>query len=469
MPIPFGRWSSWFRQSVVGSLLRFLSPVLYWVAYVWRRLLRRTTFIAITGSLGKTTAKECLGQMLSRDFRTFRSVGTQNAGQLLSLNLLRVRPWHRFAVIELATRAPGELAPASLQVRPDIAIVLGVAPAHIRSYASLDDIAREKMQILTGLKPGGLAILNGDDTRIDQIPVDPRYRVARFGTARTDLQLRACTISSCWPERLSFVAVAGDERVEVRTRMVGEHWVPSILGALLAARHCGLALRRCSKALEEVPPSRGKMEPVLLPGGAVVIRDEYNASPRSYDAALQVMAQASARRRITVAGDMSDCKEKERKRLRDLGRRVAAVSELALFVGKSSHHARKGALQAGLPESAVVCRTLPADAASFLAAELRSGDLVLIKGWTSQHLERLVFEQVGGVRCWIRSCHKTIQCDTCWRLGLSKAAHEKLQSCPVTESPPVHFEAVFGSHRLTESVGSTSRHSPAATEGKEDG
>ncbi len=451
----------------MGSLLRFIRPLLYWVAYVWRRLLTRTTFIAITGSLGKTTAKECLGSMLSRDYRTFRSVGTQNAGQLLSLNLLRVRPWHRFAVIELATRAPGQLAPASLQVRPDIAIVLGVAPTHIRSYASLDDIAREKMQILKGLKPGGLAILNGDDTRIDQIPVDSRYRVVRFGTARSDLQLRARAISSRWPERLSFVAVAGDERIEVRTRMVGEHWVPSILGALLAARHCGLDLRRCANALEEVPPSRGKMEPVLLPGGAVVIRDEYNASPRSYDAALEVLAQASARRRITVAGDMSDCKDKERKRLRDLGRRVASVSELALFVGKNSHHARKGALQAGLPESAVVCRTIPADAASFLASELRSGDLVLIKGWTSQHLERLVFQQVGGVRCWLRSCHKTIQCDTCWRLGLSKVAHEKLQPCPVTESPPARFEASGGSHRHTESVGSTSRHTPATTEGKE--
>ncbi|MEJ2083623.1 MAG: Mur ligase family protein [Acidobacteriota bacterium] len=110
MPFRFERWHFWFRQVFFARLLGLLGPVLYWAAYAWRRLLRGTTFIAITGSLGKTTAKDCLAAILGDHYSTFRTVGTQNARRLLSLNLLRVRPWHRFAVLEVARR-PTECLP----------------------------------------------------------------------------------------------------------------------------------------------------------------------------------------------------------------------------------------------------------------------------------------------------------------------------------------------------------------------
>ncbi|MEJ2079161.1 MAG: UDP-N-acetylmuramoyl-tripeptide--D-alanyl-D-alanine ligase [Acidobacteriota bacterium] len=462
MPFRFERWHFWFRQVFFARLLGLLGPVLYWAAYAWRRLLRGTTFIAITGSLGKTTAKDCLAAILGDHYSTFRTVGTQNARRLLSLNLLRVRPWHRFAVLEVATREPGTLAPASSQVRPDVAIVLGAAPTHIRNYASLDEIAHEKMQILQGLKPGGLVILNGDDARLNAFPVDPRFRVEKFGTG-SGLQLRASSISSRWPDRLSFLAIDGDTSAEVRTRMVGTHWVPSVLAAMLAARHCGIDLRRSAEVLQNVPPSRGKMEPVLLPGGAVVIRDEYNASPRSYDAALKVLEQARAGRRIAVFGDVSDTNDKTMRRLRRLGQRAAEVCEFALFVGESGHHSRYGALQGGLPESSVFCCTLPEEAASFLAGELRPGDVVLVKGWTSQHLERLTFAQVGAVACWTAHCRKTIQCDTCWKLGVSSAERAKLKPAQTLLSSPAGTGRSSGPPGLSGAIGSKTR-TPSSAE-----
>lgn len=425
MPFRLGRWYLWFRQVVARLFLHAFEPVLYRIAFVWRRLLWRTRFIAITGSLGKTTAKDALAAILALDHRAFGSVGTQNARRLVSLNLLRVRPWHRFAVIELGTAGPGQLIRPAVQVRPDVAIILGVAPTHIRNYRSLEDIAREKMQLLEGLKPGGLVVINGDEPLLEAIPMDPALRVTRFGLG-PGLDLRAEAITSRWPDRLSFQAVAGESRIPIRTRLVGEHWVPALLSALLAARSCGVELRRAGEALQALSPCRGRLEPVALPGGAIVIRDEYNASPFSYDAALKVLEQARAGRRIAVFGDMNDTKDKIGRRLRRLGRRAAEICDLAVFVGDNSHHARVGALRAGLSESSAVCRTDPAEAAAFLAKELRPGDLVLIKGWLCQHLERLVLAQFGTVDCWVRQCHKLIQCDICWKLGLTAVERNRL-------------------------------------------
>lgn len=399
-------------------VLRVLRPIVFLAAAVWRRLLRRTFFIAITGSLGKTTAKECLAAVLSTQARTFGSVGTQNAGRLLSLNLLRVRPWHRFAVIELGTRSPGELARSSMQVRPDLAIVLGVAPTHTRNYASLDEIAAEKMQILRGLRPGGSVILNGDDPHLRGVPIPTHCRVARFGNS-PDTSLRAESIASDWPGRLTFRAVAEDTAAQVRTRLLGTHWVPSILATLLAARHCGIDLTEAADAIGTVPPSRGRLEPVELPNGAVIVRDEYNASPYSYEAALAVLQQARNQRRIAVLGDMTDNKDKVKRRLRKLGRRVATLCDVAVFVGPNAHHARAGAIAAGMPESAVLCSPHAAAASAVLQRELRAGDVVLVKGWTSLHLERLTFAQVGTVGCWMPNCLKRIQCDVCWKLSLT--------------------------------------------------
>src|SRR5258706_6829832 len=215
------------------------SQVLLLLARLWRPLLFRTKFIAITGSVGKSTCKECLAAILSAHFPTAKTLFNQNDRDGVPRTVLRVRPWHRFAVVGVATDYPGLVRRSARLLRPDISIVLAIAGTHSQTFATLDDIAAEKAQLLEAQSTGGTAILNGDDPRVRAMAAHCRPRVRTFGlSGGTDL--RADEIRSQWPGRLSLRAHMRaenmrSETVLVNTNLVGEHWVNSVLAALLAA------------------------------------------------------------------------------------------------------------------------------------------------------------------------------------------------------------------------------------------
>lgn len=406
----------WARQQFLGRILGFLQPLIYAAAYLWRRLLFRTTFIAITGSLGKTTAKECLADVLAAQFPTARSYRNQNAGFVVYLNLLRVRPWHRFAVIELATDKPGCLARMARLVHPDVAVIIGVARTHTKNYRSLEDTAAEKARLLEGLRPGGLAVLNGDDARVSAMAGKGRLRSRRFGTTPS-CDLWVDQVSARWPQRLSFRAHLGSESLPVETQMVGAHLLPSVLAALATATGCGLSLEEAARAIRRAEPFPGRMQPVSIPSGAIFLRDEYNGSQDSLLPALRVLEEATAARRVLVAADFSDCSWKPRKRLSELGRDAARVAELAIFIGERASHACKAAVAAGMPPENVREFSTLEETAGFLRGELSSGDLVLLRGRHCDQLSRLMFAQLGQVKCWKALCYKGMMCDICWELG----------------------------------------------------
>ena len=402
----------------MGRALSKGFPVLYWFAYLWRSLLTRTCFIAVTGSFGKTTVKEELARALSTRYRTFRSHRTQNAESLLVLNILRVRPWHQFAVIETATSKPGQMSPAARLVRPDIAVITGIGGAHAVNYSSMEEVASEKMELLKQVRTGGTAIINGDEPTLATAGERGRFQILRFGLDRR-FDLHASEIRSDWPGRLSLVVADGNESLQVQTRLVGSHWVPSVLAGILAARVCGITLKESVRAVESVQPFQARMQPVRLPNGATIIRDEYNAAEDSYRESFEFFGRARASRKIAIVSDYHS-RRKRRRRLRHLGRQAAATSDLVLFIGESAGHSRGAAIEAGIDPSAAHCFTTPVEAASWLKGKLRPGDLVLLKGRPYDHLTRLVFAQVGSVQCWKNTCPKRYLCDICWELGMPK-------------------------------------------------
>jgi len=163
------------------------------------------------------------------------------------------------------------------------------------------------------------------------------------------------------------------------------------------------------------------MQPVQLPSGAIVIRDEYNGSPSSFRTALEFFELAEAERKILVAGDYSDSAVKRRRRLARLGRTAASLCDLAIFIGEHSHHSRIGAIQAGMDTSKALNFSYPQDALSLLQKELREGDLVMLKSRSNDHFSRLLFAQVGEVLCWRPTCPERFLCDICWQLGCDKS------------------------------------------------
>jgi UDP-N-acetylmuramoyl-tripeptide--D-alanyl-D-alanine ligase len=406
----------YFKPHPTGTPPEALSLALKVLAAAWRRLLFRTTFIAITGSLGKTTAKECLAGLLASRAPTISSWRNQNNGAGVSASILRVRPWHRFAVIELGTHQPGVIAAASRLVRPDIAVVLTVARTHTDRLRTLEEIAAEKAGILAGVAPTGTVLLNGDAPLIRQI-ADQTDRVVRFFGTSQDLDFRADQVSADWPERLQFRFHHGNESIMVKTPYVGAHWVTSSLAALAVARICGLELEAIPALLAQTTPFDARMEPVRMPNGAVFLRDEYNASVDSFVPAFEVMRRAHAHRRVLVLSDLSDSLQRQRRRANLLGRKAAEAAETAVFVGESAARARRAAMEAGMAHENVHAFVALQDAAEFLKDFLRPDDLVLLKGRATHHLSRLFFAQLGPVDCWKPVCSKTMLCDICRELG----------------------------------------------------
>ena len=396
-------------RSALADLAR---PLL---AYAWRRLMVRTTVIAITGSVGKTTCKDSLATVLSTAGATHKTLNNQNDETGVPRTLLAIRPWHRFAVVEVGTGTPGQIKRLARMVKPDVAIVLSVARTHTNKFATLEDTAEEKSQLLSYVSRRGTAILNADDVRVRRMAQRCRGRVLLYGQT-PDSDFVAERIESHWPGRLTFSLRSADGRADVRTQLVGTHWLSSVLAALAAARVCGVPLDVSASAVGRVAPVAGRMQPIRLPNGATVVRDEENGSPDTFSAMVKVMREAQATRCVLVMSDLSDSKANPRRRQRDFGKLAAELTQLAVFVGDHGHHAARAAAQAGMDQTA--CRVIPnlQLAAAFLKRELREGDLVFLKGRATDHLSRILFAQFGPIGCWTETCRIHRICDLCTRL-----------------------------------------------------
>lgn len=389
--------------------------LLYLLAYLWRLLLFRTTFIAITGSVGKTTTKECIAAIFSVHFRTAKTLYNQNDNYGVPRTILRVRPWHRFAVVEVGTAQPGSMSKLARLVRPHLAIVLAIARAHTNFFKTLDDTAMEKAHILESVPKYGFAILNADDPRVRKMADGRRCKVKTFGKS-TSVDLWADEVSSKWPARLTLRVHTESETHLVKTNLVGEQWVNSILASLLAARTYGIPVKAAATELERVEPFTARMQPVLLPSGATILRDESDGLPDPLEAALKVLKESCATRRVLVMSDISDSRDRTRDRLRQLGKVASQISDLAVFIGESGHHAVKAAIASGMKPECVLDFKDLYRASLYLQSELRSGDLVLLKGRATDHLSRVFFAQLGPIGCWKTKCRKTFVCDFCEEL-----------------------------------------------------
>ena len=406
----------WLRREIVDRLLFHGRPVVCALAFVWRRLLFRTTFVAITGSLGKTTARECVAACLASRFPTSCPRGDTNADGWLALGVLRVRPWHRFAVFEVAAGAPGRIAGRLPFIRPDIAVVLSVTRTHTTAYSTLDACAAEKGQLVAGLRPGGVAVLNADDPRVTAMTPPDGCFVRRFGTG-AEADLLGQVIDARWPARLSLRASWAGQTETVHTRLVGEHWLPAVLASLAVACHAGLTLRQAAVALGKVAPLTGRMQPIRLPGGATVLRDDYNAPIDTLDAGLRVLEGVTGTRRILLVTDFSDSGTHRRLRLRYLAQAAARSTDVAIFVGRNARYGGRQAVEAGMAPERVHDFDSLEETARFLRSELGLGDLLLLKGRTTDHATRVFHALLGPIRCWKTACRRRVPCDLCWELG----------------------------------------------------
>jgi UDP-N-acetylmuramoyl-tripeptide--D-alanyl-D-alanine ligase len=363
------------------------------------RALGRMKIVAITGSNGKTTTKNLLRAVLSAEGPTVAPEGSFNNHVGAPISMLRVEAPTEYLVVEMGASHVGEIARLISIVTPDIGIVLKVGLAHAGEFGGIEAVQRAKAEMVTDLPPDAVALLHGDDPRVDEMAGMTRARVVRFGVGETN-DLRADDVQAT-AGGTTFDYLADGERHPVSLHILGEHHVTNALAALGAARELGIPAARAIAAIESVPRAeRWRME-VLEPGnGVTVINDAYNASPDSTAAALKTLAQITRGgpgRSIAVLGEMAELGEYAREEHDRLGRLVVRlnISQLVVVGERARHiHAAAGLEGSWDGESVFVA---DADAAyDLLRGELRAGDVVLVKSSKSAGL-RFLGDRLGGV------------------------------------------------------------------------
>ncbi len=400
------------RREAAFVLLHYLRPLTSAVARLYQRLwLRKTNLVVVVGSLGKTTTTRAIMAALGSgpDPKV-----EWNGAATVPLCLLAIPPSQRTGVLEVGIDGPGQMAPIMRPVHPDIVVVTSIASEHSRSFGSLEATRQEKAEAVRVLPPSGAAILNGDDPNVLWMASQTRARVVTFGFGEAN-RVRATQARIAWPEGTRFrLHVAGVER-DASVRLLGRHMVYAALAAVAVALEEGHALDDVLPRLAELVPTASRMALRPLPGGALLLADDFKNTLETIDAALDVLEQIPAARKIVVIGPVADAYGPKLTHCREVARRIGRMAQLAVIVGGYKEY-KGGLRQGGLPSECV--RDVGSDyrkAVEILRAELRPGDVVLIKGRSDQRLERIGLALEGKTVCCPRiSCHfRMTRCESC--------------------------------------------------------
>ncbi|WP_448640006.1 UDP-N-acetylmuramoyl-tripeptide--D-alanyl-D-alanine ligase [Geodermatophilus sp. URMC 63] len=350
--------------------------------------------VGITGSSGKTSTKDLLGQVLAAAGPTVSPPGSYNNDIGLPLTVLSADADTRYLVLEMGARGLGHIARLCAVARPDIGVVLNVGSAHLGEFGSADVIAQAKGELVEALPESGTAVLNADDPRVAGMAPRTRARVVTTGRS-PGADVRADDVTLDEAARARFTLVAGGERHPVALRVVGEHQVANALSAAAAAIAAGTGPDAVAAALSAAEPrSRWRMEVTRRPDGVTVVNDAYNANPESMRAALAALAGMPAAHRVAVLGGMAELGPGATGEHERLGRdAVAAGVDLLVAVGPDAAGMVRGARAAGARDGqgATGAVSVPDRAAAreLLSEVLVPGDVVLVKASRSHGLELL--------------------------------------------------------------------------------
>lgn len=343
--------------------------------------------VGITGSFAKTSTKELTAAVLEERFCVLRNVGNENNEIGLPLTLLRLRPEHEVAVLEMGLYTQGEIAVLAGLARPSIGVVTAVRGVHLSRAGSIEAIEAGKRELVEALPPSGWAILNADDARVAGMAAHTPANVLSYGFA-PDADVRAEDVRSRGTEGMRFRLRLPDDEAEVVTPLLGRHGVHNALAAAAVASRAGLGLDAIVAGLarEVRVPHRSQL---VHAGRWTILDDSYNASPDAVVAALDLLAGLPGRR-IAVLGTMLELGEVSEAEHRRVGAHAAAVVDRLVVVGAAAEAIAEGASAVGLDPGRLTLAPDRDAALAVLLDQLRDGDVVLVKASRGAALDLLV-------------------------------------------------------------------------------
>src|SRR5437016_6306721 len=366
------------RLFAVGDTLAALQELAQAVRRAWGRRIA-----AVTGSVGKTTTKEILAALLGAQFRVLKSEGNLNNEYGLPLTLLRLDPEDEAAVVELGMSRRGELRRLAEIAEPEVGLVTRVAPVHLEFFASIDEIALAKRELIESLAgPEPVAVLNAEDPRVARFAEIARGRVLTFGCG-AGAQFRAQRIQDRGADGSEFDFIGPGERARLVLALPGRHSIENVLAALAAASVWGVGAAEAADVLRDIKVGEMRGRLLNFAAGFALINDSYNSNPLALAAMVDLLAHTrpktgNYRRRILAVGEMLELGPQSSNLHREAGCYAASRRiDCIVAVQGNADEIVNGAIAAGMPVSQAHFFADSSAAAAFVVELVEPGDLLL--------------------------------------------------------------------------------------------
>lgn len=346
----------------------------------------RAKVVAVTGSVGKSTTKEMIAEVLRGSYRVSKTPANHNNDIGMPMAILEMSQDTQVAVLEMGMNHFREIAYLSNIARPDVAVIVNIGTAHMEFLGSQEGIRRAKLEITEGMDSHGMLLLNGDDTMLRYLDHTPSQRITYFGCSE------GCGVMGAEVKQegtaLRFRAVAGKLSMPIEMELEGEHFVNDALAAVAVGLKLAVPSEVIIRQLKSFRNLFGRQD-IFQSGEYTIIQDCYNASPESMTAALGVLGNRPGRH-IAVLGDMlelGDCANAEHYKV---GRIAAEKADIVLTLGEYASRIIDGAITGGMQQSKCKRCASGEELVKALKQAVQPGDVILFKASHGVHMERML-------------------------------------------------------------------------------
>lgn len=308
-------------------------------------------FIAVTGSVGKTTTKDMIAAVLGAKYKVLKTEGNYNNEIGLPLTLLRLNKSHHCAVLEMGMSSFGEIQYLSEIVEPDVAVITNIGDAHIEYLGSRENILKAKCEVFSFMKPDATVVLNGDDPLLRTLDEEYPFRILWCGKGEQN-DFSASEISSDGREN-TFCHIKtprGEWNAEIPA--LGDHMIYPVLMATAVAQKFGLTTQEINQGISDFSPTKMRMNILHQANDITILDDAYNANPQSMRAAVEVLAQTKGEYKIAILGDMFELGPLAPVLHRGVGEYLGKKEvDCLVAIGEMAKEIHTAALAAGISQS----------------------------------------------------------------------------------------------------------------------
>jgi UDP-N-acetylmuramoyl-tripeptide--D-alanyl-D-alanine ligase len=380
---------AWIQLDVEKPFCLFVEDTvkaLQTIAGFWRRK-NDVRVIGITGSVGKSTTKETIAEVLEQRYLTLKNPGNLNNEIGLPLTLLRLNENYERVVLEMGFYLPGEIALLCDLALPQVGVITNIGTVHAERAGSQEIIAQGKAELIQALPEDGVAILNYDDPWVRWMADQTKARVLFYGLS-PDANLWADEVESLGLEGIRFHLHYQGDAIYIRIPMIGRHSVHTALRAAAVGLVEGLSWHEIINGLRATY-AQLRLVAVRTQRGALILDDTYNSTPESALAALNLLSELEGRK-VAVLGDMLELGSYEHQGHEMVGLRAGEIADELVTVGMRAKAIARAAQKAGLSAQHITELENSDQAIEFLNNRLHEQDIVLVKGSRAMHMEEIV-------------------------------------------------------------------------------